>query len=224
MTFADFMERVTAKVRRDVAAFTPLDAPSELAAFRTRSKVLDLYDAAHVFNLGEADDFAKAGEELKDDLAADFDDGVPAPFHNMIVVFRHPQCWSFEWHIRLGDYLSADVTPNQRKNVWMLTDLSESVLDRPAFASCAWYKVLTSRGREWERRAARTPGPLDVSLGALPGGSCGRQGPSLAPGDVCRATAVRRRRKPVPRFPRHARVGIGVVGRKRCCDHGPGCR
>ena len=74
VTFADFLECVTAKVRRELAAMEPAQAPAELRIFPSKERVVELLEEAHLFNLGEAEDLNKAGEELKEELAADFAD------------------------------------------------------------------------------------------------------------------------------------------------------
>src|ERR1041384_7296790 len=111
MTFADYLECVTAKVRRALEELEPANAPLELRVFPSKEHVLELFTRAHLFNLGEAEDINQAGEELKNDLLDDFENGVPSPFENMAVVFHRPEGWGYEWHVKLSGYLSKEKLP-----------------------------------------------------------------------------------------------------------------
>lgn len=143
VTFADFLESVTAKVRRELGAMEPAQAPEELRIFPAKERVLQLFEEAHLFNLGEAEDLNRAGEELKDDLAGDFADGVPAPFSNICVVFHRPEGWGFEWHLKLADHLPPAILKDGRGvNAWITADLSEPSLKVPIFTWLAAYQVL----------------------------------------------------------------------------------
>jgi hypothetical protein len=142
MTFGDYLECVTAKLRRDLGALSPGEAPLALRIFPSKDRILELFQAAHLFNLGEAEDLDRAGEELKADLVQDFEQAVPAPFPNLAVAFHRPEGWGFEWHLRLNGLLPklpAGLLPD--REFWFTADLSEVLRDVPALSYVALYQV-----------------------------------------------------------------------------------
>lgn len=148
MTFADYLESITAKVRRDLDALTPSQAPMELRMFPSKEQVLELFSQAHLFNLGDADGINQAGEELKEDLVDDFEAGVPAPFDNLAVLFQRPEGWGFEWHLNLSQHCPKEkLSAESSGELWLTTDLSEPLLNSPAFEVTASYQVLPPRQR-----------------------------------------------------------------------------
>lgn len=143
MTFADYLETTTAKVRRELETVEPAEAPIELRMFPSAERVFALFSEAHLFNLGEAEDINQAGQDLKEDLVSDFEDGVPAPFDNLIVAFHRPDGWGFEWHMKLAMESTKGSLPEENsREIWMTVDLSQPLKDAPAFAFLSSYQVL----------------------------------------------------------------------------------
>ncbi len=144
MTFADYLEHITAKVKRDLEAPMREDVAEELGLFTTKAHVLDLFTRAHLFNLGEADDIERAAVDLREDLREDFEQGVPAPFSNMIILFQKDGRWGCEWHVSMKPYVEGLPFAGAAKDLRLVVDLGEMDFPAPAFEYMVFYDLLQS--------------------------------------------------------------------------------
>src|SRR5437773_5716661 len=147
MTFQDFLESMTAKVRRELETTSIRTLPEELRLFGSLPKLKELFESAHLFNLGEAEDLDQAARELLPDLLDDCAEDVPAPFDNMLVFFQTGKGWSCEWHLKPLAYLPPSVAslPNLDK-LRLLIDCSEPLLKFPVFSIAAGYTMIAPQG------------------------------------------------------------------------------
>jgi hypothetical protein len=142
MTFADYLEHITARIRKDLEKPIHEDIAEDLRLFRTKEHILELFNQAHLFNLGEAEDILVAAEELREDLRADLTQGVPAPFDNMIVMFQKDGRWSCEWHVRMKPYVEGLSHVEAARDLRLLVDLSEEANRETAFEYMLLYDLV----------------------------------------------------------------------------------
>lgn len=147
MTFQDFLESLTAKVRRELDTTSIRVIPEELRLFGSIPKLRELFESAHLFNLGEAEDLDQATRDLLPDLLEDCAEDVPAPFDNMLVFFQTGKGWSCEWHLKPLAYLPSSVAGlSNLDRLRLLIDCSEPLLPSPVFSVAAGFTMIAPQG------------------------------------------------------------------------------
>ncbi len=167
MTFEDLLESTAARVRKELEAETIESLPPELRFFGSKAKLLEVFEGAHVFYLGEAEDLERAAADILDDVEAGLDEGIPAPFDNMVVVFERPEGWCYEWHVRMRPYVAGLPGMTPEADPWLTVDLGQESRRRPVFSYMAICEVLRSSGSPatlflWDPAPARAARMVDL--------------------------------------------------------------
>lgn len=159
MRFEDFLERLSARVPRTLREVGIGKLPEELRLFGFAQALIDLFERAHIFNLGDGEGIEQAAEEILPDLVAECRGDVPAPFDNMLVFCDTGRGWSCEWHIRAYAYLPPEVAAlPQMDRLRILVDLSEPVLESALLQLVAGYVLAPPV--EGRPRIIVTPGSI----------------------------------------------------------------
>lgn len=146
MTFEDMMESTAARVRKDLGAVAFERLPPELHFFQTKEKLLEIFENAHVFYLGEAEELERAAADIMEDVDAGLEEGLPAPFGNIVVVFERPEGWCYEWHLRMRPYVKDLPGMTAEADPWLTVDLGQETCRRPIFSYLAICEILPPTG------------------------------------------------------------------------------